>query len=370
MRKYKIFVILAFASLFYFFTARPAAAFDAEFEDKPLREVLKIFADELKVNLIADPKLTGLKVSASLRGMDAEDALELILKTNGLSFNQEAANTYTIFRASDAAKYMDANTRVFRIGYADPEKVASALRLLFPAVSFSADREKGTLFAAGPFSDYDAGVMESKVRLLDSKPLRVRVNYEIVKVSNDRVIETVVELEKAHGVFVKNARAAISRILSGASSVTKASVTLTPSEKPSTIESATTVPYAVSGPDGSFGVAESKAGDIFAVRAVSASPDAAVLEIGIDTGSFIGRPRPGTPPSSYSQKLTSVISVGDGERVLIGNLSKGGGDKIISYTEHEPGPAGGASGASVTGAVRRLESGAEECYVYLEANID
>lgn len=357
-----------------FWFASAGKAFEIECEDRPLREVLKIFADELEVNILADPKVADIKVNVSMKDVEAEDALELILKMNGLAFNQETSNTYTVFRASDSAKYMSANTYVFKIGYAEPERVAESLRLVFPGVSFVSDSAKGTIFASGPFSDYDLGVMKSKIKQLDSKSLRIRVNYEILKIANDHLRESILKLHRSHGGFVKNARAELNDIRSRSRAVTKANITLTPSEKGSSIENVTTVPYPVAGPDGSFAVAESKAGDMFGVRALSASQEGAVLEISVDTGHFIGPARPGFPPSSYSQRLTSVISVKNGERVLIGALSNGGLNKIISFTEEKIAPSSGAHENaprdSVTNIVNTISSGGEDYYIYLETAIE
>ncbi|HBC74165.1 MAG: hypothetical protein A2008_13625 [Candidatus Wallbacteria bacterium GWC2_49_35] len=374
MAKYKFLMILFTIAFVIMRFPCAGKAFEIECEDSPLREVLKIFADELDVNILADPKVADIKVNVSMKDVEAEDALDLILKMNGLAFNQETSNTYTVFRAADSAKYMSANTYVFKIGYAEPERIAESLRLFFPGVSFVSDKAKGTLFASGPFSDHDLGVMKAKIKQLDSKSLRIRVNYEILKIANDHVIESVLKLYKSHGGFVKNARAELNDIRSRSRSVTKANITLTPSEKESSIENVTTVPYPIAGPDGSFGVAESKAGDMFGVRAVSASEEGAVLDISVDTGHFIGPARPGFPPSSYSQRLTSVISVKNGERVLIGALSNGGLVKIISFTEDKIAPSSGGHEniprESVTNIVNTISSGGEDYFIYLEAAIE
>ncbi|OQA77450.1 MAG: outer membrane porin HofQ [bacterium ADurb.Bin243] len=360
-----IFLMILFSMML---VSTHAAAFELDCDEKPLHEVLKIFADELGVNIIADPKTRDIKVSVSLKNIEPEDALELVLKTSGLAFNRESANTYTIFKSADAGKYLSVNSCVFRISYASAEKVAEGLRLLFPQVNFVPDKKGNSIFAAGNFSDGDLAVMKEKIKLLDSKTPRVKVNYEILKIENNRVIESVLKLSSSpHGGA---ARAALNDIISCSRSLVKASITLIPSEKAASIESATRVPYLVRDGDGlNTRVEESAAGDIFSVRALSAGPEGATLEFSLDTGHFIGDITSGLPPASYSQRLTGVIEVKNREKVLAGTLSRNAFDKIISCGgEGIDMPGGyGAGKNSVISSIRADES---DCYIYMEAEID
>ncbi|HPG58882.1 MAG TPA: hypothetical protein PKW98_13775, partial [Candidatus Wallbacteria bacterium] len=230
------------------------------------------------------------------------------------------------------------------------------------------DKKGNSIFAAGNFSDGDLAVMKEKIKLLDSKTPRVKVNYEILKIENNRVIESVLKLSSSpHGGA---ARAALNDIISCSRSLVKASITLIPSEKAASIESATRVPYLVRDGDGlNTRVEESAAGDIFSVRALSAGPEGATLEFSLDTGHFIGDITSGLPPASYSQRLTGVIEVKNREKVLAGTLSRNAFDKIISCGgEGIDMPGGyGAGKNSVISSIRADES---DCYIYMEAEID
>lgn len=343
-----------------------AAAFELECDEKPLSEVLRLFAEELGVNIIADPKTRDIKVSVSLKNIEAEDALELVLKINGLAFNRESSNTYTVFKASDAGRYLSVNSCVFRINYASAEKVAEGLRLLFPQVSFVADATKNSIFAAGHFSDGDIALMKEKIKLLDAKAPRIRVNYEILKAGTGRITESVLKIKNSGRHKESSARAALKEIVTSSGSVVKASITLMPSEKASSIESSTRVPYVVSDGGGlNARVEESAAGDMFSVRALKASPESAVLEFSLNSGHFIGDISSGRPPASYSQRLSGAVEVKNHERALIGTLNDNSIGKIISYN------AGGASTDSESGAlVNSAVSDKSDCYIYIEAEID
>jgi hypothetical protein len=364
---------------FIFFAALPAGAFDLECEDRPLREVLRIIADELKVNIIADPKITDIKVSFALRDISAEEALDLILKTNQLAFNRETANTYTVFKISDSHKYMDLNSCVFKINYAAPQKVAESLQLLYPRVGFTADNSNGTIFAAGNFSDEDIAVIKSKIKLLDEAPLRIKINYEVLKIADSRVAESVLKLhETGYKNFAAASLHAINDIISHSRSLTKAVITLMPSEKESVIESVTKIPYFVNYGSGEVGVAESSAGDIFEVRAISATKDGALLEFSVNASKFIDAPAHSqthaAPPASYSQRLKSVISVKNGERVLAGQLSNEGFTKIISSNAenifHSRNNNENTGGKRVFNIIKSAGTNRESVYIYLQAQID
>ena len=383
--KYNKFLIYLFSAAvvifpaIIFFTAQ-AGAFDLECDERPLREILRIIADEMKVNIIADPKTSDIKVSFSLRGVSAEDALNLILKTNGLGFNRETSNTYTVFKISDSHKYVELNSFVFKINYAAPQKVAESLKLLYPRVSFTADNSNGTLFAAGHFSDEDIAVIKSKIKLLDEAPLRIKINYEILKIADSRVAESIIKLHQNGSKNFKSAAAgAINDIISHSRSLTKAVVALVPSEKESSIERVTKIPYLLNYGSGEVGVAESAAGDIFGVRALSASKDEALIEFCVNASEFIGAPAhsqtQAAPPASYSQKLKSVIKLKNGERVLAGQLTNEGFIKIISCGGENNIDSSGtefnaAGQQSVYDIIKSSATNRESIYIYIQAQID
>ncbi len=380
--KFLIYLFSATAVIFQviiFFTA-PAGAFDLECDERPLREILRIIADEMKVNIIADPKTSDIKVSFSLRGVSVEDALNLILKTNGLDFNRETSNTYTVFKISDSHKYVALNSFVFKINYASPQKVAESLKLLYPRVSFTSDNSNGTLFAAGHFSDEDIAVIKSKIKLLDEAPIRIKINYEILKIADSRVAESIIKLhQNGPENFSAAAAGAINDIISHSRSLTKAVVALVPSEKESSIERVTRIPYFVNYGSGEVGVAESTAGDIFGVRALSASKDEALIEFCVNASEFIGAPAhsqtQAAPPASYSQKLKSVIKIKNGERVLAGQLANEGFTKIISCGGENNIDNSGAEFNAVgrQGVYDIIKSSAtnrESIYIYIQARID
>ncbi|HOT76255.1 MAG TPA: hypothetical protein PK467_10740 [Candidatus Wallbacteria bacterium] len=63
-----IFLMILFSMML---VSPQAAAFELECDEKPLSEVLRLFAEELGVNIIADPKTRDIKVSVSLKNIEA-----------------------------------------------------------------------------------------------------------------------------------------------------------------------------------------------------------------------------------------------------------------------------------------------------------
>lgn len=306
------------------FSAPASFAFDIECADTPLFDVLKVFSKEMGVNILPDPKARDVKVTASIKNVEAEEAFELILKLNGLTSHRETKNTFTVFKAGDEARYLTMNTHVFKLSHGDPDEVAKVLKTVYKKVDFVPDRRQNAIFAAGYFSDDDVAEMEDKIAGLDSAPPRVSVNFEIFKINNSDATDILGNASASTGPSKASADAVFRNISARGTSVTRAAITTMPGAD-SSIGRTTSVPYPVYDQYGHRqGVAESRAGDIASVRVLSASSESATLEFSIDTTRFVGPAYAGAPPSSSGERTLSVVEVRNGERVVVGGLKNGG----------------------------------------------
>ncbi len=318
-----IFMICALISVF-FFQAPEASAFEAEFNATPVREVLKIFSKELEMNIMPDPKILDIKVSASLKNVEAEDALDLILKMNGLTFSQETENTIAVFKISDIPRYKKLNTHLFKLSGADPDELAKTLKIIYPRVDFVANKQQNSIFAAGYFSDGDLSRMRDRITEADRPAPLVRVGFEIIKINNNDLASALAIIKSNPSYSRQTADFVFDDIKSRGRSVTKANLTLMPGAV-SSIQKTTTVPFTLRDRHGRpVGVAETSAGDMVAVRVISASEDTVTLEFAIDTTQFLNRGGNDLPPSSSGERTRSVITVKNGEKVMVGGLATGG----------------------------------------------
>jgi len=323
------------AALFILLPAAVCFAFDIECVDTPIYDVLKIFSKEMGVNILPDPKARDIKVNASIKNVEPEEAFELILRMNGLVSNRETKNTLTVFKAGDESRYLTMNTHLFKLNHGDAEEVAKVLKTVYKKVDFVADRRQNSILAAGYFSDDDIEGMEDKIGGLDAAPPRVTVNFEIFKINNTDAADIIRRAKLSTDASKASGEAVFRNIRERGTSVTKATITSMPGAD-SSIGRTTNVPYPVYDSHGyQQGVAESRAGDIASVRVVSATAESATLEFAVDTTRFIGSTYPGAPPSSSGEKTVSVVEVKNGERVVVGGL-KNGGRKVYSSFDFKP----------------------------------
>jgi len=364
MRIFNIRVISTISALLFFiFLQAPAvSAFEAEFNATPVRDVLKIFSKELEMNLMPDPKILDIKVSASLKNIEAEDALDLILKMNGLTFSRETENTIAVFRISDIPRYMKLSTHVFKLSGADPSEAAKTLKILYPRVDFIPNKQQNSIFAAGYFSDGDLSRMRERIAEVDRPAPRVRVNFEIIKINNNDLASALAVIKNNPSYSRQTADFVLEDVKSRGSSVTKASLTLMPGTS-SSIQKTTTVPFTVRDGHGyPAGVAETSAGDMVAVKVISASEDSATLEFAIDTTQFMNRGGDVLPPSSSGERTRSVITVKNGEKIIAGGLATGG-VKIVDTSRYDAAKKTVELGTAT-------ENSRDDYYMILQANID
>ena len=357
------------AIIFYLVQIFPAFAFDIEVSEKPLADVLKIFSKELDLNFVAASDALELKITASIKNADASDALELILKTNLLGFNQETSNTFSIFKLSDSDKYLSASTYVFKVSNSDAAVIASMLKIAYPGIEFVADKSKGTIFAAGHFSDKQVFNIKEKIKSLDLKIPRVHLSFELFKISNRYIAET---LASFSGAAVKNPalKFDFSGVLNRGKSVTRGNIMLMPGSRNASIERASSVAYSLCDADGRVvGTAESVAGDILNARVISADGEKALIDFSLESSYFGGGSAYGAPPSKTGDRISSVIELKNGEKAFIGGIDSGGLTKVWSDNSPECNMVRKlrVDGRSVGSSVN---SGDEGFYIYAEVKID
>lgn len=88
-----------------------------------LSELLMMFADLQKLNMILDPSVPDNSMTVSFKGTKFADAFSYILKMNGLSYGF-ADNTLIVGTDESISKTLDTETvREYRIAYADVDKL-------------------------------------------------------------------------------------------------------------------------------------------------------------------------------------------------------------------------------------------------------
>ncbi len=107
-----------------------------EFDDVPLADAMKLFAEQAGVNVITSTEAGKTRVTVFLKQVTAQDALEAIVKANGLFYRVEAGSGIVRIATSkeyekDLSSFREEQTRVFTLLYPNPIAVAQVIQQVF-----------------------------------------------------------------------------------------------------------------------------------------------------------------------------------------------------------------------------------------------
>jgi type IV pilus assembly protein PilQ len=173
-----------------------------EMDEVEIREVIKIIADEVNINVIIDANVTG-NTSVHIKGVPWEQALSSILKSHALGYVRQG----NIMRISleetltkEASSYADRLTkeeqarktleprkvRIFSVNYADVDLLATQMLPLLslatgggPAGKAVGDKRPNAVVV----TDYEENInrIEQVIRSLDIPPLQILLEGKIVE---------------------------------------------------------------------------------------------------------------------------------------------------------------------------------------------
>jgi type IV pilus assembly protein PilQ len=149
-----------------------------------ISSVLQVFSKETGINVVAGQDVYG-KVSVILNNVTPEDALDIILRSNGYTYTREG-DMVRVFSSTEPARVEELPdgtfVRTFMIDYVDPEELLSTLTKLMPedANIYSTKGSKG-IIVKGNANDIKRA--EVLIRSLDIPPREVMVEAKVVSVS-------------------------------------------------------------------------------------------------------------------------------------------------------------------------------------------
>ncbi len=118
-----------------------------------LVDVLKVLAEQSGQNIVATQNVKGT-TTVDLHNVPLKQALDLIVRTNGLDYRQ-VGNVYIVGTPADLAAQFGQSGQVatqsvaFPIKYASPVDLAKQLATVIPATSFTVDARTDTLLVTG-----------------------------------------------------------------------------------------------------------------------------------------------------------------------------------------------------------------------------
>ena len=130
----------------------PPGTISIDIKNGDLLDVIKLLAQESGQNIVATQSVKGT-VTISLHDVPLKQALDLIVRTNGLEYRQ-VGNIYVVGTPDEMAKQFGsvgqaAQTVAFPIRYANPVDLSKQLGTVLPSGSFTIDTRTDTLLVTG-----------------------------------------------------------------------------------------------------------------------------------------------------------------------------------------------------------------------------
>jgi len=149
-----------------------------------ISSVLQIFSKETGISVVAGRDIYG-KVTVMLNNVTPDDALDIILKSNGYTYTKQG-NVVHVFSSSEPARVEELPggvfVRTFIINYVGPDELLATLTKLMPEdANIYTTKGSKTVIVKGSANDIRRA--EILIRNLDIPPRQVMVEAKIIEVS-------------------------------------------------------------------------------------------------------------------------------------------------------------------------------------------
>ena len=149
-----------------------------------ISSVLQIFSKETGISVIAGRDVYG-KVTVILNNVTPEDALDVILKSNGYTYTREG-NIVQVYSSTEPARVEELPggvfVRTFMINYVGPDELLATLTKLMPEnANIYTTKGSKTVIVKGSANDIRRA--DILIRNLDIPPRQVMVEAKIIEVS-------------------------------------------------------------------------------------------------------------------------------------------------------------------------------------------
>jgi len=149
-----------------------------------ISSVLQIFSKETGISVVAGRDVYG-KVTVILNNVTPEDALDVILKSNGYTYTREG-NVVQVYSSTEPARVEELPggvfVKTFMINYVGPDELLATLTKLMPEnANIYTTKGSKTVVVKGSANDIKRA--EILIRNLDIPPRQVMVEAKIIEVS-------------------------------------------------------------------------------------------------------------------------------------------------------------------------------------------
>lgn len=152
------------------------AQYDMEFRDARIGDVLRVLAERYEANVAVSGEIDA-KATVNLRGMEFEDALDVLLEGSGFTWRREG-------RDGDVVRVLSADTpvtEVYSLSYTTAEELARVISAQVQGVTINAEAHSNSLIVSGPIALVRE--VEWLVASVDRYREQVSIRAEMVEVT-------------------------------------------------------------------------------------------------------------------------------------------------------------------------------------------
>ena len=157
----------------------------------PVSDILQILASRSGLNIVMSPAVQGRIISIHLRDTPFEDALNLVVRAAGLSY-ERVGGSILVAEAANLSVPTGLVTRVFNLQYANADDVRAMLEILTKDVTASPSNNQLVIRSSQSVIDQAAEI----IRQIDRKPQQILLEARLIEVSTSSLLQLGIQWDK------------------------------------------------------------------------------------------------------------------------------------------------------------------------------
>lgn len=161
----------------------PTGLISFDFREAAVRDVLRLFARQVKVNIVATPSVTGT-VSMKLDNVNWRKALELILDVNKFKMTEDKENNIIKVMTADEVQAEPLETKIYPLSYVQAEEALEILKpLLDVNEKIQSDKTGNKLIVLAKPATHET--LTGVIQELDAQTLQVLIEVKFIEASTE-----------------------------------------------------------------------------------------------------------------------------------------------------------------------------------------
>jgi type IV pilus assembly protein PilQ len=161
----------------------PTGLISFDFREAPLRDVLRLFARQVKMNIVATPLVQGT-VSMKLENVKWRKALELILDVNKLKMTEDKENNIIKVMTADEVQAEPLETQIYALSYVQAEDAMEVLKpLLDEKEKIQSDKAGNKLIVHARPATHET--LSAVIADLDAQTKQVLIEVKFIEASTE-----------------------------------------------------------------------------------------------------------------------------------------------------------------------------------------